>query len=136
MFKDFREFISRGSVINLAIGVIMGAAFTSIVNSLVEDMFMPLIGVLLGGVNFEDLAFQVGEASINYGMFIQAVINFLLVALILFFILRAILAVEKELGPEEDKAAEEKLQPPEDIQLLTEIRDLLKEKSSAADINK
>ncbi len=136
MFKDFREFISRGSVINLAIGVIMGAAFTSIVNSLVEDMFMPLIGVLLGGVNFEDLAFQVGEASINYGMFIQAVINFLLVARILFFILRAILAVEKELGSEEDNAAEEKLQPPEDIQLLTEIRDLLKEKSSAADINK
>ena len=67
MFKDFRDFISRGSVINLAIGVILGAAFTSIVNSLVEDMFMPLIGALLGGVNFEDLAFQVGEASINYG---------------------------------------------------------------------
>ncbi len=130
MFKDFRDFISRGSVINLAIGVIMGAAFTSIVNSLVEDMFMPLIGVLLGGVNFEDLAFQVGEASINYGMFIQAVINFLLVALILFFILRAILAVEKELDSEEDKVVEEQPQPPEDIQLLTEIRDLLKERGS------
>lgn len=132
MFKDFRDFISRGSVINLAIGVIMGAAFTSIVNSLVEDMFMPLIGAILGGVNFEDLAFQVGEASINYGMFIQAVINFLLVALILFFILRAILAVEKELSSEQDKPAEGEPQPPEDIQLLTEIRDLLRESSTTA----
>jgi len=66
MLKDFRDFISRGSVIDLAIGVIIGASFTAIVNSLVGDIFMPVVGALLGGVNFEGLAFQVGEASINY----------------------------------------------------------------------
>ena len=132
MLKDFREFISRGSVIDLAIGVIMGAAFTAIINSMVGDMFMPLIGALLGGVHFEGLAFQVGEASINYGLFIQAVINFILVALIIFFSLRAIVAVEKELGMEEEKEAEPESEPAEDIQLLTEIRDLLKESSTAA----
>ena len=128
MLKDFREFISRGSVIDLAIGVIMGAAFMAIINSMVGDMFMPLIGALLGGVHFEGLAFQVGEASINYGLFIQAVINFILVALIIFFTLRAIVAVEKEMGMEKEKEAQ--LEPPEDIQLLTEIRDLLKESST------
>ncbi|MGB5846303.1 MAG: large conductance mechanosensitive channel protein MscL [Anaerolineales bacterium] len=130
MLKDFRDFISRGSVINLAIGVILGAAFTAIVNSLVEDMFMPLIGALLGGIDFESLVFQVGEASINYGLFIQAVINFLLVALILFFALRAILAVEKDLGSEDDNQTDAEPEPAEDIQLLTEIRDLLKESTT------
>ena len=132
MLKDFRDFISRGSVINLAIGVILGAAFTAIVNSLVEDMFVPLIGALLGGIDFESLAFQVGEASINYGLFIQAVINFLLVALILFIALRAILAVEKELGSEDDNQPEPEPEPADDIQLLTEMRDLLKEGSTTA----
>ena len=132
MLKDFRDFISRGSVINLAIGVILGAAFTAIVNSLVEDMFMPLIGALLGGIDFESLVFQVGEASINYGLFIQAVINFLLVALILFFALRTILAVEKEFGSEDDNQTDAKPEPADDIQLLTEIRDLLKESSTSA----
>ena len=132
MLKDFRDFISQGSVINLAIGVILGAAFTAIVNSLVEDMFMPLIGALLGGIDFESLVFQVGEASINYGLFIQAVINFLLVALILFFALRTILAVEKELGSEDDNQTDAKPEPADDIQLLTEIRDLLKESSTSA----
>ncbi|HUV25910.1 MAG TPA: large conductance mechanosensitive channel protein MscL [Anaerolineales bacterium] len=130
MLKDFRDFISRGSVINLAIGVILGAAFTAIVNSLVEDMFMPLIGALLGGIDFESLVFQVGEASINYGLFIQAVINFLLVALILFFALRAILAVEYELGSEDDNQTDAEPEPADDIQLLTEIRDLLKESTT------
>lgn len=129
MLEDFRKFISRGSVIDLAIGVILGAAFTAIINSLVEDMFMPVIGILIGGVNFEDLAIQVGEASINYGMFIQAVINFFLIALFLFFALRAIVSLEKELGAEEEEAAEEEPEIPPDVQLLTEIRDLLSKKS-------
>ena len=137
MLKDFRDFISRGNVIDLAIGVVMGASFTAIVNSLVQDMFMPLIGALMGGVNFEDLAFQVGDASINYGLFIQAVINFLLIALVLFFILRAIVAVEKELRSEkEDEEPEPEPEPepelPQDVQLLTEIRDILKADSSMA----
>lgn len=129
MLKDFRNFISRGSVIDLAIGVIIGAAFTAIINSLVDDIFMPIIGVMLGGVDFESLAFQVGEASINYGMFIQAVINFFLVALIIFFALRALVAFEKRGGAEDTEGVEQEPELPEDIQLLTEIRDLLKEQS-------
>ncbi len=124
-----REFIYRGSVIDLAIGVIMGAAFTSIVNSIVGDMFVPLIGAPLGGIHLEGLAFQVGEASINYGKFIQAVINFFLVALVIFFALRAILVVEKELGMEKNKEEEPtpELDPSDEVKILIEIRDLIKE---------
>jgi len=127
MLEDFRKFISRGSVINLAIGVIMGAAFTSIVNSLVEDMIMPIIGVLMGGIDFETLAFQVGDASINYGLFIQSVINFLLISLVIFFTMRAVVALDKELGGDDVPEAEEVPEIPEEIKLLTEIRDLLSE---------
>lgn len=127
MLEDFRKFISRGSVINLAIGVIMGAAFTSIVNSLVEDMIMPLIGVLMGGIDFETLAFQVGDASINYGLFIQSVINFLLISLVIFFTMRAVVAFDKELGGADEPEAEEVPEIPGEIKLLTEIRDLLSE---------
>ena len=133
MLKDFRNFISRGNVIDLAIGVILGAAFTAIVNSVVDDMFMPIIGALLGGINFETLAVQVGDATIMYGMFIQAVINFFLVAFIIFFAMRAIIAVEKELGISSDEEQETEPEVPQDIQLLTEIRDLLKEGSHTTD---
>ena len=133
MLKDFRNFISRGNVIDLAIGVILGAAFTAIVNSVVDDMFMPIIGALLGGINFETLAIQVGDATIMYGMFIQAVINFFLVAFIIFFAMRAIIAVEKELGISSDEEQETEPEVPQDIQLLTEIRDLLKEGSHTTD---
>ena len=129
MLEDFRKFISRGSVINLAIGVIMGAAFTSIVNSLVEDMIMPLIGVLMGGIDFETLAFQVGDASINYGLFIQSVINFLLISLVIFFTMRAVVALDKDLGRVDEPEVEEVPEIPEEIKLLTEIRDLLSENS-------
>jgi large conductance mechanosensitive channel len=131
MFKDFREFISRGSVIDLAIGVIIGAAFTAIINSLVDDIFMPVIGVLLGGVNFESLAFQVGDASINYGMFIQSVINFFLIAMVIFFVMRAFLAMEKEFRGKKESPTDEIPEIPQEVQLLTEIRDLLKEESAA-----
>jgi len=127
MLEDFRKFISRGSVINLAIGVIMGVAFTSIVNSLVEDMIMPLIGVLMGGIDFETLAFQVGDASINYGLFIQSVINFLLISLVIFFTIRAVVALDKELGGDDEPEAEKVPEIPEEIKLLSEICDLLSE---------
>jgi len=129
MLNDFREFITRGSVINLAIGVIIGAAFTSIVNSLVEDIFMPVIGVLMGGVNFEALAFQFGDASINYGMFIQSVINFFLIALLIFFTMRAVVTLEKGFRTEDEETAVVEPQVPQDVVLLTEIRDLMVVKS-------
>ena len=132
MLKDFKEFISRGSIIDLAIGIIIGASFTAIVKSLVDDMFMPIIGAMLGGVNIEGLAFTVGEASINYGKFLMAVLSFLLIALVLFFIIRGMAAANKELKElgliEEVPEAEEEVVEPvltTEEQLLAEIRDIL-----------
>ena len=104
-------------MIDLAIGVIMGPAFTAITNSMVGDMIMPLIGALLGGVHFEGLAFQVGDASIKYGKFIQAVFNFILIALIIFFALRAIVAVEKELSMEK-KEGKLEAEPSHEVKLF------------------
>lgn len=120
--KEFKEFISRGSVIDLAVAVVIGGAFTKIVNSLVDDIIMPIIGVIIGGINFEHLMITVGTAEIKYGMFIQAIVNFLLIALVIFSIIKAINTFNKK----KEDAPEEPAQPSEDIVLLTEIRDLLK----------
>ena len=84
MLKEFREFISRGNVMDLAVAVVMGAAFTAIVDSLVADIIMPLIGMLLGGVDFSTLSIQVGDAQLMYGNFIQAIINFVIIAFVIF----------------------------------------------------
>jgi large conductance mechanosensitive channel len=113
MDKEFREFIMRGNVVDLAIAVVIGAAFTAIVNSLVNDIFMPIIGYILGGVDFTSMfivlgggtypslaaAKEAGAATINYGVFINAVITFLLVALILFFVVKGINALKREPAP-------------------------------------
>jgi large conductance mechanosensitive channel len=137
MLKDFKEFISRGNIVDLAIGLVIGAAFTSIINSLVDDIFMPIIGVLLGGINIEGLAITIGEASITYGNFLMAVINFLLIALILFFIIRAMAAANKELQESGIIEKEEEQEAPEPVltteeQLLVEIRDILRANQTAA----
>lgn len=120
--KEFKEFISRGSVIDLAVAVVIGGAFTKIVNSLVDDIIMPIIGVIIGGINFENLMLTVGTAEIKYGMFIQTVVNFLLIALVIFTIIKAINKFKKK----EEEKPEEPAAPSEDIVLLTEIRDLLR----------
>ncbi len=120
--KEFKEFISRGNVIDLAVAVVIGGAFTKIVNSLVDDIIMPIIGVIIGGINFENLMLTVGTAEIKYGMFIQAVVNFLLIALVIFTIIKAINKFKKK----EEEKPEEPAAPSEDIVLLTEIRDLLR----------
>ncbi len=126
MLKEFRDFAMRGNVLDLAIGFVMGAAFTAIVNSMVNDLIMPLVGVVLGGLDFTGLAITVGSASITYGNFIQAIINFLIIAFVLFLIVRSVNKLtesqvkEEEAAPPPEPTAEEKL--------LTEIRDLLKEK--------
>ena len=88
MLKEFKEFISRGNVVDLAIAVIIGGAFGAIVTSLVNDIIMPLVGVILGGVDFSSLSIQVGEAVILYGSFIQAIVNFVIIAFVLFLIVR------------------------------------------------
>ena len=90
MFKEFRDFINRGNVIDLAVAVIIGAAFSGIVTSLVNDIVTPIIGVITGGVNFSGLAITVGEAVIGYGNFLQAVINFLLIAFVVFLLVRMV----------------------------------------------
>ena len=120
--KEFKEFISRGNVIDLAVAVVIGGAFTKIVNSLVNDIIMPIIGVIIGGINFENLMITVGTAEIKYGMFIQAIVNFLLIAFVIFSIIKAINTFNKK----KEDAPEEPAKPSEDIVLLTEIRDLLK----------
>ena len=123
--KEFKEFISNGNVMDMAVGIIIGGAFTAIVTALVENILMPIIGAICGGMSLDDMAIKVGNAAIGYGAFIQAIINFLLVAFVLFSIIKALnkakAAVTK---PADEEAAEE--ETPADIALLTEIRDLLK----------
>ena len=125
MLSEFRDFINRGNVMDLAVGVIIGGAFGKIVSSLVGDLLMPTIGIVMGGVNFGGLAAQIGgtpEAPVllKYGNFIQTVVDFLIIAFCVFLIVRAVNAVQKP------KAA---AAPPADVQLLTEIRDLLRSRS-------
>lgn len=95
MLKEFREFALRGNVIDLAVGVIIGGAFGKIIGSLVNDVLMPLIGLALGGVNFADLSFTVGDAAIKYGAFIQSIIDFTIIAFVIFLIVKAANAAKK-----------------------------------------
>lgn len=128
-FSEFKEFISRGDVMSMAIGIIIGGAFTAIVNSLVNDVVTPLLGIILGGLDFTGIAITVGSANLMVGNFIQAVITFLLTAFVIFSIIKAINSLFKK-KEEVEEAAEEEPEIPADIQLLTEIRDMLKEKQN------
>ena len=121
--KEFKDFISRGNVIDLAVGVIIGAAFGKIVSSLVDDILMPLIGAILGGLDFTSLTVKIGDATVCYGNFIQNVVDFLIVALCIFFIVKAMNKFKKKEEPKEEAP-----KTPEDVLLLREIRNLLKEK--------
>lgn len=122
MLNEFKAFISKGNVIDLAVAVILGGAFGAIVKSLVDDLLMPLIGILLGGVDFTSLSIQFGEANLTYGNFIQAIINFLVIAFALFLIIRAYNKTKKE----EEVAPAAPPEPSAEEKLLAEIRDLLK----------
>lgn len=123
MIKEFKEFAMKGSLIDMAVGIIIGAAVGNMVSTLVENILMPIIGVLMGGVNFSDLSITVGDAAIGYGAFIQAMIDFLIIAFVIFMILKAIAKMKE--NAEAEKAAEPEPDPA-DVALLTEIRDLLK----------
>ena len=130
MFKKFKEFAFRGNVIDLAVGVTIGTAFSKIVSSLVADIITPAIGVLSGGIDFTGLAVQIGSASITYGNFIQSVIDFLIIAISIFAV---ITAVQKAASLRKKK--EEELAPPPaptTEELLSEIRDILKDGSMPA----
>jgi large conductance mechanosensitive channel len=120
MIKEFLEFIKRGNVIDLAVAVILGVAFGAIVTSLVNDLIMPLIGIIIGGINFTALVLKVGTAELKYGNFLQALVNFLLVALTLFLVVKAMNAFKKKEPPAAPPA------PKEEVLLLTQIRDELR----------
>ncbi|MCB1784068.1 MAG: large conductance mechanosensitive channel protein MscL [Alphaproteobacteria bacterium] len=140
MLKEFKDFIARGNVMDMAVGIIMGAAFTAIVNSMVGDLIMPVIGVLTSGVDFADkfvaldgqaydtlkAAKDAGAPILTYGVFINAVINFLIISFVVFMLVKGVNKLKE--AAEKEKAAEAAAPaaPPADVQLLTEIRDLLK----------
>ena len=123
MVQEFKEFAMKGSLIDMAVGIIIGAAVGKMVSTLVENILMPIIGVFMGGINFQDLSITVGDAAIGYGAFIQAMIDFLIIAFVIFMILKAI--AKMKANYETEKAAEPEPDPA-DVVLLTEIRDLLK----------
>ena len=124
ILKEFKEFISKGNVIDMAVGVIIGSAFSKIVSSLVNDVIMPLIGIIIGGLDFTKLTITVKNSSINYGLFIQNIVDFLIIAVCIFTVIK-ILNKFKKKKIEDPKPVE----TPEDIKLLTEIRDLLKKET-------
>lgn len=141
IIAEFKEFISRGNVIDLAVGVIIGSAFTKIVTSLVNDMIMPVIGAIFGGIDFTSLRWvirpgveedlekgikAVEEASLNYGNFIQCIVDFLLVALVIFIVIKLLNSFKRKKEVVEEVVEEPVI--PEDILLLREIRDELKNK--------
>lgn len=123
---EFKKFAMRGNAIDLAVGIVIGAAFQKIVTSLVNNIITPLLGSLMGGVNFTGYAVTVRESEITYGVFIQSVIDFVIVALAIFVAIKVINEFQKKENakPEEEKVA----QPTEEIQLLREIRDSLQGK--------
>jgi large conductance mechanosensitive channel len=121
MWQEFKKFAVKGNVIDLAVAVIIGAAFGKIVKSLVDDIIMPLLGILLGGISFTNLKVTVGDAVITYGVFLQNVVDFFLIALVIFFIIR----LYKKMERKEEIKAEVTVDQKEE--LLKEIRDLLKD---------
>ena len=129
--EEFKAFIAKGNVMTMAVGIIIGGAFTSIVNSLVNDVITPLLGIIIGGIDFSGIIIQVGEAQLLVGNFIQAVITFLLTAFVIFWLVKFFnkLTEKKAEEPAPEPEAEPEPEPtPEDIELLREIRNLLKEK--------
>lgn len=131
MIKDFKKFALKGNVMDLAVGVIIGASFGKIITSLVNDILMPILGFIIGGVNFSGLKYvivpasdEVAESAILYGAFIQSIFDFLIIAISIFFFVRFLTSMKKQEPIVEEKPPEAS---PQEV-LLTEIRDLLKEK--------
>ncbi|MEQ6202012.1 large-conductance mechanosensitive channel protein MscL [Sulfitobacter sp. HNIBRBA2951] len=121
MLNEFKDFIAKGNVMDMAVGIIIGAAFTAIVGSLVADMINPLIGLFMGGVDFSGLSASVGEAEFTYGNFIMAIINFLIIAFVVFMLVRTVNKMKKE-----EEAAPEAPAGPTQEELLAQILVALK----------
>ncbi|ECV0043378.1 TPA: large conductance mechanosensitive channel protein MscL, partial [Listeria monocytogenes] len=122
MLVEFRDFALKGNVLDLAVAVVIGAAFGKIVSSLVDNIIMPLVGVLLGGLDFTDLSFKVGKSVIQYGAFIQSIVDFIIIAFAIFIFVKVLTSFIKK----KEQTVEETPVPPTE-EYLKEIRDLLKE---------
>lgn len=127
MWQDFKDFIMQGNVLDMAIGVVMGSSFKEIVTALVDNVIMPIVTAVTGNADVSDLSFSIGNATLTYGVFIQAIIDFLIIALILFFIVRGVSGFTSRLKKEEEEAEEE---TPSAEEYLAEIRDLLREQNA------
>jgi len=123
--NEFKEFISRGNVIDMAVGVVVGSAFSKIVTSLVNDIIMPLVGIVIGGLDFTSLSIKIKDSEILYGSFIQNIVDFLIIAACIFTVIKLMNKFKKQKPAEKPAPVE----TPEDIKLLTEIRDLLKKEN-------
>ncbi|HDR7352009.1 large-conductance mechanosensitive channel protein MscL [Bacillus wiedmannii] len=130
MWNEFKKFAFKGNVIDLAVGVVIGAAFGKIVSSLVKDIITPLLGMVLGGVNFTDLKITFGKSSIMYGNFIQTIFDFLIIAAAIFMFVKVF---NKLTSKREEEKVEEIPEPTKEEELLSEIRDLLKQQNSSKD---
>ncbi|ABY45658.1 large-conductance mechanosensitive channel protein MscL [Bacillus mycoides] len=131
MWNEFKKFAFKGNVIDLAVGVVIGAAFGKIVSSLVKDIITPLLGMVLGGVNFTDLKLTFGKSSIMYGNFIQTIFDFLIIAAAIFMFVKVFNKLTSKREEEEKK--EELPEPTKEEEILGEIRDLLKQQNSSKD---
>ena len=129
MFKEFKKFISRGNVIDLAVGVIIGGAFNKIVTSLVNDVIMPLIGIVIGGIDFTSLSITFRDATINVGMFIQNIIDFLIVAFCIFVVIKFMNKLSSIMNKKEEKEAEKVPTVSEEILLLRQINESLQKQN-------
>lgn len=127
IISEFKEFALKGNMLDLAIGLMIGTAFTTVVKSIVDDLFMPIIGIIIGGRDFSALSAKIGDAEIKYGLFVQNIINFLIIAICLFLIVKAINSLKRRIEKKEDAPEEAPAEKPADIVLLEEIRDSLKE---------
>lgn len=125
MLQEFKDFAMKGNIVDLAVAVIIAAAFGKIVSALVDKVIMPLVGMLMGGVDFSQLAVTVGSAELMYGAFIQSVVDFMIIAWVLFLIVRAINKAQAAMEKEQEESEEDEKGPSQE-ELLTEIRDLLK----------
>lgn len=128
MWKDFKAFALKGNVLDLAIAVIIGAAFGKIVSSLVNDIIMPLFGLLIGGIKLDGLTYQYGDAVLKYGVFLQSVVDFFIIAASLFFVIK----MAGKLKRKEEITAPAHAAPSAEVVLLTEIRDALRKNGSSA----
>ncbi|ADY23828.1 large-conductance mechanosensitive channel protein MscL [Bacillus paranthracis] len=130
MWNEFKKFAFKGNVVDLAVGVVIGAAFGKIVSSLVKDVITPLLGMVLGGVDFTDLKLTFGKSSIMYGNFIQTIFDFLIIAAAIFMFVKVF---NKLTSKKEEEKEEEIPEPTKEEELLSEIRDLLKQQNSSKD---